>query len=143
MEGARMISDARHQKHPDVSRWPADRLAEAAPSLFWQAPVPLRLDKAMAPGSEAVEVYVNEARWIVECPDCHGAQLAARDDRRFMCNECANVAIEGLWRPVAWPAGVEEIEDALSKRKPGNANWLPGETPADLRAENAAHGIGD
>jgi ribosomal protein L37AE/L43A len=140
-----MVRDAMHQQHPDVGRWPAERMAEAAPALFWQAPVPLQLNAATAPSTESVEVYVNEGRWVVECPDCHSAQFAARDDHRFLCHECANVAVGGLWRPVVWPSknAVGDIEAALDKRKPVNANWLPGETPAMLQAENAAHGIGD
>lgn len=127
----------------EASRWPADRLAEAAPSLFWTAKVPMRLDAQTAPDTEAVEVYINEGRWIAGCPDCNGAQLAAREDKRFMCNECANIAVGGLWRPVVWPQAVAAIEEVLEVREDTNANWLPGETVADLLAENVEHGLGD
>ena len=138
------MRDARHQSHPDIGRWPAARLAEAAPSLYWQAPVPLNqcLVAAVAPKSEAIEAYANDGRWVVECPDCHGAQFAARDDRRFLCNECANVTIGGLWRQVVWPKDPAAIDAELDKRPRGNANWLPGESVVQLRLENAAHGIG-
>lgn len=121
-----------------------ERCAEWAPRAYWQAAAPLAAAMAakLAPPIEALEVYANEGRWVVECPDCNGAQLASRTDRRFMCNECANVAIGGLWRPVIWPADVEEIEAELSTRRPKNQHWRPGETAAHLRAENAAHGGG-
>lgn len=137
-----MALDARHQNHPDVGRWPADRLAEAAPSLFWQAPVGVRLDAPTGPKSEAIFAYVNEDRWIAECPDCHGAQLAAREDRRFMCHVCGNVAVEGRWRQVVWPKDASYIEAALARRPIENAHWYPGETVPDLMRENAAHGAG-
>jgi hypothetical protein len=138
-----MVRDARHLNHPDVGRWPAHRLAEAAPSLFWQAPVAPLFDSPTAPKSEAVTAYVNEGRWVVGCPDCHGAQLGAREDHRFMCNCCANYAIGGLWRPVVWPKQVAAIDAALASRRAENAHWLPGETVAQLKRENADHGIGD
>lgn len=137
-----MIRDARHQRHPEVGRWPADRLAEAAPSLFWQAPIPSNLNTPTAPAPLGVAAYVNEGRWVVECPDCLGAQLAAREDRRFLCHCCGNVAIGGHWRPVAWPEDVPGIEAALELRPEVNAHWLPGESVAHLKRENAEHGIG-
>lgn len=137
-----MARDARHLNHPDVGRFPADRLAEAAPRLFWQAPVAPQFDAPTAPKADAVAVFINEGRWIAECPDCHGAQLAAREDPRFLCNCCGNVAIAGLWRPVVWPRDVDGIEDALASRDERNAHWLPGETVAHLKRENADHGLG-
>ena len=139
-----MLRDARHLIHPQMgpaTQFPPERLAEAAPRFYWQAPVAPRFDTPTAPKSEAVAAYVNEGRWIAECPDCRGAQLAARDDRRFLCNECGNVSIDGKWRPVIWPEDVEAIEAALEPRDKGNAHWLPGETAAHLRAENKAHGF--
>lgn len=120
--------------------------AASTPRRFWQSPRPLgdAMAAGTAPSSQAVAVYVNEARWVVDCPDCGGAQIASRADRRFMCNECANIAIGGLWRPVVWPSSTVEqgIEKALAPRPPRNAHWLPGETVADLVAENAENGVG-
>lgn len=123
--------------------FPGGRLAEASPRLFWSAATPLAdaLSAGVAPKAEAVEVYANEGRWIVECPDCHSAQLAARDDQRFMCNECANIAVGGLWRPAIWPRQVDAIEEILEQRERANQHWIPGETVTQLRLENAAHGI--
>lgn len=94
----------------------------------------------VAPGAD-VEVYANEGRWVVQCPDCNGAQLASRSDRRFMCNECANVVVGGGWRRVIWPAKAEEIEAAVRRRPRVNQNWLPGESVTALHEENAVHGV--
>lgn len=84
----------------------------------------------------AIKVYANHGRWIAECPDCGDAQLAAREDRRFMCVGCANVAVGGVWRPVTWPRNLEALEEILDARPSHlNRNWSPGETIADLIAE--------
>ena len=92
-----------------------------------------------APNAAAVEVIVNQGRWVVECPDCNGAQMACRTDPRFLCDECGNIAVGNLWRPVVWPDDVDGIEDALGFRSDENQNWYPGETVDDLRAEAVAH----
>jgi hypothetical protein len=107
----------------------------------WTAATPRlqALAAATAPDEFALTAYANEGRWVVMCPDCGGAQLAAREDARFMCVECANFAIEGLWRAVVWPADVDGIEAELERRPfRRNQNWHPGETVEDLAAEFAA-----
>lgn len=123
---------------------PPDREAEGAPRLFWQALTPLgaALAAGLASAALSVATYVNHGRWVVECPDCPGAQLASRADRRFLCNYCGNAAIGGLWRPVVWPKAVSSIEAELEKRPTRSANWLPGETVSELRAETDANGVG-
>lgn len=83
-----------------------------------------------------VPAYVNEGRWVVDCPDCNNAQLACRTDHRFMCNECGNLAIGRLWRPVRWPAEVHRIEPLLAGRPARNQNWIPGEVVELLAIEN-------
>lgn len=83
-----------------------------------------------------IEAYVNHGRWIAECPDCHGAQLACRTDPRFMCNECGNVAVGKLWRPVIWPANAQGIENLLQGRPTANQNWYPDESKTGLAIEN-------
>lgn len=97
----------------------------------------------MAPKSEAIEAYVNEGRWVVECPDCAGAQLACLTDPRFMCCECGNVVVDGRWRPVLLPAARtrEAIGKILEPRLTLNQHWRPGETVADLKRENREHDV--
>lgn len=96
------------------------------------------LSKGVAPQA-AITVYINYGRWIAECPDCHGAQLACRTDKRFLCNDCANIAIGNLWRPVIWPADSDVIEDVLTRRPVENQNWDPWQTVEDLQIETAVH----
>lgn len=93
------------------------------------------------PNTVAV-AYVNNGRWVVECPHgCGSAQYASKDDRRFWCVECGNGG-SGKWATVAWPDDPAAIDNALSVRpEPQTANWLPGETIAALVAENKANGI--
>lgn len=100
------------------------------------------LSKGTAPQA-AITAYINQGRWIAECPDCHGAQLACRTDRRFLCNDCGNIAVGNLWRPVDWPVDLDRIEDVLTRRPVENQNWDPWQTAEDLQVENAAHGKGD
>lgn len=118
---------------------PAD-YAEYQPAQTWAAPMPFEdvVGNAVAPKVEAVFVHINHGRWIVDCPDCNGAQLACLADHRFMCNECANVAVDHLWRPVVWPAehrGITEAIDSRADRK--LQNYEPGETLAELLEQNA------
>jgi hypothetical protein len=114
----------------------AEPHAEISPHRFWTAPEPFQADAPTV--GDPIVAYANEARWIAECPDCHSAQLTSAADRRFMCSECANVANGGAWRPVTWPRNFAAIEALLDVRQPVNQNWAPGETVADLTAENAA-----
>lgn len=114
--------------------------ADALPSRpgFWRATGSHEdaMKAATAPKSAALEVVVNHGRWIVECPDCHDAQLASRHDPRFMCVACGNASVGGKWRRVTWPAKANQIEELLEVRVAALQNWAPGETVADLKAEN-------
>lgn len=113
--------------------------AEGQPALFWQAPKLLAeaMAAAVGPRTVAVFAHVNHGRWVVACPDCNGAQLACLTDHRFMCHVCANVAADGLWRPVIWPAEVTDISSVMAKRTDRRMqNYEPGETVKDLREQN-------
>lgn len=129
------MRDANDYLGADIGLPPAER---ALLPHHWRATQPLEdaLKAGMAPRSTAVEAVVNHGRWIVPCPDCPGAQLTAPEDRRFMCVNCGNASIGGKWRPVRWPKRHEDIEALLAVRIEKLANWSPGETVADLRAEN-------
>lgn len=86
-----------------------------------------------------VRAVVNHGRWLVECPTswCEAAQLAFRNDQRFFCHNCHNIEADGHWLKVIWPRNAAEIERVLDARsRPENRNWTPGETLAQLRAEN-------
>lgn len=87
--------------------------------------------------------FVNHGQWIVQCPDCNGAQEASANDHRFWCCDCLNAGVGGAWRPVAWPLNAAAIEAALVVRpRKVNRNWRLPETVPDLLAENIAMGVG-
>lgn len=114
--------------------------AELCPRRFWNSPSPFTPLEMLV--DDRLPVYANEGRWVVMCPDCNGAQLAAFTDPRFYCVECANLTVSGAWRSIAWPANRVDIETALAVRPLKNQNWQPGETVDDLLAENDANGYG-
>lgn len=118
--------------------------AETVARKGWSLSVPPEqvLTAKTAPAAESIAAYANHGRWVVACPDCDGAQIACPDDRRFMCNECGNVSIGGLWRPVVWPKDRAKIDALLNLRPRNNQHWVPGETLADLREENESNGVG-
>lgn len=127
--------DATHRHNPYGAG--AERVPRT-PRL-WTAFTPL--DEAMvaatAPRGEAVHVVGNHGRWVVDCPDCNSAQLAAPDDHRFMCCECANIVIGGLWRPVVWPKDHQRIGALLDARERiGLRNYDAGQTAGEIAAEN-------
>lgn len=120
---------------------PPDRHAELTPHLHWgRQDVQPFLPTAMS--NEQTFARCEQGRWIVDCPYCAGAQFAARDDPRFFCVSCLNERAGARWLRVVWPKDVGGIEAVLRERLTENANWVPGETVADLRAENTEHGLG-
>lgn len=121
---------------------PSSSAAAIPARLWWQRDdVPFFLPSETATDAP-VAVEVNHGRWIIAC-ECGGAQLASRDDRRFFCIACLNEKQGGMWRPVTWPKkrDADEIEAQLRPRLTENANWLPGESVADLVAENEKNGV--
>lgn len=124
----------RSAKHYATPAIPASRGAEWCPSRWWDAPVPYRPDAPV--GGPSVPALVNHGRWVVACPDCPGAQLACLSDPRFMCTDCGNVGNLGRWRPVVMPANPKAVEEALARRPVELQNTEPGQTVADLLAEN-------
>jgi hypothetical protein len=81
---------------------------------------------------------VSGGRWIVECPYCPGAEFASEANPNFICDNCGNKANGFAWRPVTFPKAIHAIEAALDSREQGRQHWKPGETVAQLLAENAA-----
>lgn len=122
---------------------PPERGAEWCVAMYWQG-TGLAPDTAtMAPADPGTEVatYVNQGRWVTECPDCAGAQLTVFADPRFICNGCGNDAVGNRWRVVTLPSPEDRaaIEAALALRPEGNQNWRPGEPVGLLHEETAAH----
>lgn len=85
--------------------------------------------------------FVNDGRWVVQCP-CGGAQLVSPDDPRFYCVDCAGERHGSKWVPVVFPREHTAISDALAARPRDKQRWSPGESLAMLRKENIEHGVG-
>lgn len=89
-----------------------------------------------------LEAKVNHNRWIVECPDCGGAEYVFPEQPLMLCASCWNAAVGGSWRRVVMPSERDAIENALVVRPtPQARNWEPGEKVAQLRAENIERGL--
>lgn len=95
-----------------------------------------------------VKVYFNWGRWIADCPSlvCKGAEKLERWQRSSLCRcrdtqICLHGEYCGTIYEVEWPAFADEIEALMGVRPLENRNWWPGETVADLEAENVAHGV--
>jgi len=85
------------------------------------------------------------ARWIARCPDCPGGSsyVWIEGPHVMFCLACCNEAIGHRWRPVVVPADRLEIERLLGMRPNASQQvWRPGETLAQLRAENELLGLG-
>lgn len=122
-----------HLTHAVRAGVDTSELATLAPRLFASVP----LDANAPTSGKPVHAHANHGRWVVQCPDCAGAQLTHPADPRFLCNDCGNVGNARHFRPVAWPKDHEKIADLLDARADETLrNWFPGETVADLQREN-------
>lgn len=134
------MRDAGHYGRRAPAVIPAERGAEWCPALFWNAAAPY--DAAAKVAGAELEAFINEARLIVSCPDCGGAQLAALEDPRFMCVDCGNVDNGGAWRPVVFPVELPDIIAVLEARVDVvEQSWVPGVALVDLAIENVELGV--
>ena len=90
-----------------------------------------------------VLAFINQGRWIAECPDCHDARVASSMFPYFICLACD--FNNDQFANVVFPAEKVEIEAELEKRialHPFKAaptrNWTPVETLKDIQDENVA-----
>lgn len=100
--------------------------------------------------AEPLIARCNHGLWIASCacgadglptPGC----IVFPDAPWGWCVRCGNRRHGGCWRTVLVPTPEERarIEAVLLCRPdPATWNWRPGETVADLIAENVAHGVG-
>jgi len=90
-----------------------------------------------------VAAYVSEGRWVADCgtEGCTGGMEVSRVYGFALCAHCAGGIQGGAWFTVAFPKDADEIEALLEVRPEANQNWLIGETIADLKRENAEHGM--
>ena len=86
-----------------------------------------------------IAAEVNHGRWIVRCPACPSAASLngpGWDGKTFHCTECDQGS-----GPTVCPEDRAGIEAALARRPIANQNWTPGETAAELEAENVERGV--
>ena len=87
-----------------------------------------------------VNAELHRGLWIARCPEasCSSAWAVSSVDPKFFCGECG-----AGWFTVIFPPNKAAIQRDVMKRpvpRRGliHANWLPGETMAQLRAETLA-----
>ena len=71
-----------------------------------------------------LQARIEYARWIVDCPNCHGAEFAF-EDSLFLCSACGNSDVGGKVKKVKMPENRKNIEKELGKRLIVNRHWNP------------------
>lgn len=86
-----------------------------------------------------VVAYINEGRWVADCPECNGGIAVWPGMPDACCYDSGHV-----WT-VTFPAVAEigQAEALLEHRaEPRTRNWIPAaETIDDLKAENVLRGV--
>lgn len=82
------------------------------------------IDKLKRHGGKPLLARIEYARYIVDCPNCNGAEFAF-EDKLFFCSQCQNSDIGGEARRVKMPNERKQIEEELGKRPIINRHWKP------------------
>lgn len=83
-----------------------------------------------------VVAYINDSRWVADCPECNGGMICAASNPRACCLDCGHIYF------VVWPDDAEIAEAALSLRPmPATRNWNAhrDEPVSGLLDENEKH----
>ena len=89
-----------------------------------------------------LEARVDHGRWIVDCPDCSGAEYVWDDVLLMQCCSCWNQGVGRKWRRVSITPQRPQIESILKARpQTENRNWRSDESLTKLRGENRARGL--
>jgi len=111
------------------------RVASYAGAVRRQQVAARQRGRAVVAESSGVLVpYVNWGRWVADCV-CGSGVACDPAWPLGLCLEC------GSRYEIDWPSSRRAIEQALVPRHVRNRHWVPGETVADLRAENKAHDV--
>lgn len=97
-----------------------------------------RDQRQVRPDPRTLVVHVSEGRWAADCPGC-GAGIAIHPE--WTSAPCLGDGCYRVYASIAVPSDWREIEAVLDRRDRINQNMRPGETVADLEAENAANGV--
>ena len=109
---------------------------------FWAAKAKIAVPDGTQISPITIHAYISEGRWVADCPaGCGGALMVTPNDRWYFCVNCGSG-----WHRVLFPTAKRAIETILLKRPleggiPKTRNWRVGESVAQLRAENLAHGV--
>lgn len=97
--------------------------------------------KGMAPYTwdrEPPRAYVNQARWVCDCPNCNNSPSVSLRWGKALCHECGAV-----FNRIIFPPGedIARIEKLFIDRDEMNRNWYPWrESVVNIEDENMAQG---
>jgi len=92
-----------------------------------------------------MKAYVNHGRWLVDCPNCGGAEIVFMG-KPFVCKSRitngfhGESVVCGYTVEVEFPSQKREIEAALIERSISNRNWT-NESLDALKEENRIHNV--
>jgi hypothetical protein len=87
--------------------------------------------------ADPVQARIECGRWLASCPACGGYIDVDPAEPVWLCVTCGGMKLRSGVSQVLFPENREEIENILLERaRIVDRNWLPGETAADLRAQN-------
>ncbi len=93
-----------------------------------------------------MKARLNHGWWVVDCSsdDCEAVLFADRE--ACVCRDvsvCDHPTVPcGAPIEATFPSWRVDIDRLMNPRRRPNRNWSPGETLADLKAENLLHGVG-
>jgi len=115
-----------------LSRHPADTSAyrERVIAKARRVGMPVQVD------GRTLTAYVNEGRWVADCPHCF-AGISIHPEWDFAaCLECCRT-YRSVTLPVTWP----DIEAVLDVRPVRYQHWQTRESVEDLERENVEAGL--
>lgn len=92
------------------------------------------------PSNRHLKAYVNEGRWVADCPRCNGGIAVWAGMPDAACYDCGRI-----FSDIKFPKDRDRVraERVLSKRKSTRRmHWDPdNESVEDLKVENAVQGV--
>ena len=125
------LRDARQLMRPFL----AARVVTQSSALACHAAAMMRHGIPTHRRAETVTAYVNDGRWVADCP-CGSGILLVPGWALGTCFECGGIA------EIAWPdeKAIVAIDAALGERvKRSTMNWTPDETIESLQIETLAN----
>ena len=152
------------QVRPDTAVGPYADGAELLRAVGTEMEAAGRTSMLVVWSSTDARARVSAGEWVADCPrGCNNAEFITDKSAHlrgvagqpghpremFACSYCHHLA------PISWPEHAVEITEILDRRPiPHTRNWWPeghliaikaggphGQTPEDLLAENAEHGV--